>query len=75
MKHGPIWLIAVLIATATVVVSAAGEIRINPISSEGRVLVSFSAPDAWTLGSREVLQSALQLRYEYVVELKQARPL
>jgi hypothetical protein len=75
VKHRPIWLIVALVTAATVVVSAAGEIRITPISSDGHVLVSFSAPDAWTLGSREVLQSSLQLRYEYVVELRQARPL
>ena len=75
MKHGPVWLIAALVAAETVVVSAAGEIRITPTVVEGHVLVSIAAPDAWTLGSREVLQSALQLRYEYVVELKQARPL
>jgi hypothetical protein len=74
VKHRPVWLIVGLLAAATVVVSAASEIRITPTTMDGHVLVSFAAPDAWTLGSREVLQSALQLRYEYVVELRQARP-
>lgn len=63
------------IAAATVMVSAGEEVRIQPIVSEGRVLVSFVVRDAWTLGTREVLQSGLTLMFEYEVELRRPAPL
>lgn len=58
------------IAAATVALSAGEEVRITPIVSEGRVLVSFVVRDAWTIGTREVLQSGLTLMFEYEVELR-----
>ena len=69
------WLIvAATILLATVPLSAGEEISITPITSNGRVLVSFSVRDAWTMGTREVLQSGLLLRFEYQVELRRPAP-
>ncbi len=56
-------------------VLAAGNIRITPIpSSEGRVLVSFTARDAWTQDTREVLQTGMQVMFDYEVELRRPTP-
>src|SRR5262245_58390671 len=75
MRRGRAWLVVAQIAAATVVLSAANEvIRLQPIPTEGRVKVTFTARDAWTLASRDVLQNGLELRYEYVIELKKAAP-
>jgi hypothetical protein len=63
------------VLAATVVLSAGEDIRITPIPSAGRVLVSFAVRDAWTLGTREVLQSGLMLRFEYEVTLRKPAPL
>jgi hypothetical protein len=67
--------LALAFAVAMAVAVAADEdLRITPIASEGRVLVSFAVRDAWTLGMREVLQSGITLRFEYEVELKRPAP-
>jgi hypothetical protein len=60
-------LAVVLLATATLL---ARDIRITPIPTEGRVLVSFVARDAWTLGIRDALKAGLSVRYDYTVELR-----
>jgi hypothetical protein len=63
--------IAATLLMATVALSASSEdVRITPISSGGQVLVSIAVRDAWTMGTREVLQSGLVLRFEYEVELR-----
>jgi hypothetical protein len=67
-------MIAAALVVATVTLSAGEDIRITPIPSGGRVLVSFAVRDAWTLGTREVLQSGALLRFEYEVELKRTAP-
>lgn len=63
-----------VLAAAGVVLSAGEDIRIQPIPSEGRVLVSLAVRDAWTLGMREVLQSGITLRFEYELELRRPAP-
>lgn len=63
--------VAATLLVATVVVSASSEdVRIQPIQSGNRILVSIAVRDAWTMGTREVLQSGLLLRFEYEVELR-----
>ena len=62
--------IAAAVLGATVALSAGEDIRITPIASGKQVLVSFAVRDAWTMGTREVLQSGLMLRFEYEVALK-----
>jgi hypothetical protein len=68
-------LLLTCLVAATVAVSAGEQdVRITPIPSEGRVLVSLAVRDAWTLGTREVLQSGITLRFEYEVELRRPAP-
>jgi len=66
--------VAAALLLATVTLSAGEEVRITPIPSGGRVLVSFAVRDAWSMGSREVLQSGLVLRFEYEVQLRKPAP-
>jgi hypothetical protein len=65
---------ALLLAT-TVLLASSEDVRITPIPSGTRVLVSIAVRDAWTMGTREVLQSGLTLRFEYEVELRKPAPL
>lgn len=58
------WLVA---ATATI---WARDIRITPVQSEGRVLVSFTARDAWTLSVREALKTGTSMMFTFDVELR-----
>lgn len=68
-------IVAAAVVAATVVLSAGEDVRITPIQSGTRVLVSIAVRDAWTMGTREVLQSGLMLRFEYEVELRKPAPL
>ena len=68
-------LVVAALVLATVTLSAGEEVRITPIQSAGKILVSFAVRDAWSMGTREVLQSGLVLRFEYEVELKKPAPL
>ena len=68
-------LVASALVLATVTLSAGEEVRITPIQSGEKILVSFAVRDAWSMGTREVLQSGLVLRFEYEVELKKPAPL
>ena len=63
-------MIAASLLLATAVLSAGEDVRIQPIQSGSRILVSIAVRDAWTMGTREVLQSGLVLRFEYEVELR-----
>jgi hypothetical protein len=64
-------MVAATLLLATAVLSASSEdLRIQPIQSGSRILVSIAVRDAWTMGTREVLQSGLLLRFEYEVELR-----
>lgn len=65
--------VVAIFATA-VTVRADDQVRVTPIVTEGRVLVSFTARDTWTLGMREVLQTGLQVRFEYEIELRRSAP-
>jgi hypothetical protein len=73
MRHRFLIVVAAMVLAAAVV-SAGEEVRIQPIVSEGRVLVSIAVADAWSLGTREVLQSGLTLMFEYQVELRRPAP-
>lgn len=65
---------AVLIVGTAAAVSADEDLRITPVVTDGRVLVSVVARDSWTLGMREVLQAGQQIRFEYEIELKRPAP-
>jgi hypothetical protein len=58
---------SVLAETATV---WARDIRINPVQMEGRILVSFTARDAWTLPVRDALKTGTSMMFTYDVELR-----
>jgi uncharacterized protein DUF4390 len=64
-------LIALVLGTVTL---AAREVLIQAVPSEGRVLVSFTARDSWTLGTREVLQAGQDLYFDYTIELRRPGP-
>jgi len=64
------WLVVAIVAASSAVVFASADITITPIPSEGRVLVSFTARDSWTLNTREFLQAGTMVIYDYVVELR-----
>jgi len=66
---GLAWVLA-----ASAVVWAGEDVRITPIQSGGRVLVGLAVRDAWKLGTREVLQSGITLRFEYEIELRRPAP-
>ena len=53
------WFTVVLLLAATATIWAR-DIRIIPVPTEGRVLVSFTARDAWTLSVREALKTFLE---------------
>ena len=69
----PLVVLAFVLA-AGAVVWARGDIRITPVPSDGRVLVSFTARDSWTLGVRELLQGAQQVTFAYEIELRRPAP-
>jgi hypothetical protein len=75
MRRGRAALAAMGVALAGAVLLARAEIHIEPIVSGGRVLVSFTARDSWTLRQREMLQTGMQLTFEYRVELRRSAPL
>jgi hypothetical protein len=63
-----------IVAVTVATVRADDPVRVTPIVTEGRVLVSFTARDTWTLDMREVLQSGLQVRFEYEIEVRRPAP-
>ena len=74
MTRGRAWLVVAQLVVATAVLSAANEVvRIQVFPSTTGLSIGLSARDAWSIGSREALQSAVPLRYEYDIKLgKQA---
>lgn len=62
--------IAAVAFVAGVVVPPAGEVTVTPVVSEGRVLASMAAPDAWTVEVRELLQIGQLLTFSYDIELR-----
>ena len=46
------------------------DIKITPVVTAGQVSASFSAPDAFTDDSREVVKSGVPLTFAYLVELR-----
>lgn len=63
------------VMTASATVLARQDVRVtSPTVSDGRVLTSFVARDAWTIGTREVLQTGFEVAFEYEVELRRPAP-
>lgn len=75
MMRGRPWLIVALTMAATTILSAANDIvRITVFPSATGLTLGIAARDAWALPSRDALQSALQLRYEYDIQLRKPAP-
>jgi hypothetical protein len=74
MTAGRAVLALVGVCCATTVVFARAEIRIQPVPSGGRVLVSFVARDSWTLRTREFLQKSVQVSFDYDIQLRKPGP-
>ena len=62
--------IAAVAFVAGVVLPPAGDVTVTPVVSEGRVLASMAAPDAWTVETRELLQIGQLLTFSYDIELR-----
>lgn len=69
MNRRRAWFTAALLLAATTTIWAR-DIRINATPTEGRVLVSFTARDAWTLGVREALKTGTSMMFTFDVELR-----
>jgi hypothetical protein len=70
MKHVLATAAVAVMATATLL-AAAGPIKVQPIQAPGgRVLVSFTAVDEWTIEMRENLQFGQPVTFDYRVELR-----
>ena len=69
MKQGRATVVVAMVATVTLVASAA-QIKISPLVTEGRVLTSVTAAEAWTIETRETLQFGQAITFDYYVELR-----
>jgi hypothetical protein len=74
MKHGLATAFVAVMATA-VLVAAAGPVKVTPVVTDGRVLASFNAADAWAIETREYLQQGQVVTFHYYVELLRPRML
>lgn len=63
--HGVLWL-----ALTGAVAASVADIKVTPVVTAGQVSASFSAPDAFTDDSREVVKSGVPLTFTYLVELR-----
>jgi hypothetical protein len=69
MRHGLATALVAVMATV-VLAAAAGQVKVTPIVTEGRVLASFTAADAWSIEVRENLQFGQVVTFDYYVDLK-----
>jgi hypothetical protein len=69
MKQGLATLIVAIVATATLLASAAS-IKVQSLVTEGRVLAAITAADAWTIETRETLQFGQAITFDYYLELR-----
>ena len=62
---------AVALLATVALAAAAGQIKVTAANSnDGRVLASFTAADAWTVETRELLQVGQVVAFDYYVELR-----
>jgi hypothetical protein len=61
---------AVLWAAAVVTLTAASDVRVTPLVTDGRVLASFTVADAFPEDTEAVLESGLVLTFAFSIELK-----
>jgi hypothetical protein len=62
--------VAVAAGSMVALLAAENQVKVSPVVTEGRVLTSFSAADAWTIETRELLQIGTLVTFEYFVELR-----
>jgi hypothetical protein len=62
--------VALALAAGPAGLPAAGEVKVTPVVSEGRVLATFAAPGAWTAEARELVRGGVTLTYGFTVELR-----
>lgn len=61
---------ALLFVVALSTAVGVADIKVTPVVAAGHVLASFSAPDAFTDDTREVVKSGVPLTFTYLVELR-----
>ncbi|MFI5179056.1 MAG: DUF4390 domain-containing protein, partial [Vicinamibacterales bacterium] len=62
--------LVVLAVVGGVAAAASADINVTPVVTEGKVVASFAAPNAFSDDVREVVQSGLLLTFTYGVELR-----
>jgi hypothetical protein len=51
------------------------DIKVTPLVADGHVSVSFVAPDAFTVDSRDVVKTGVPLTFNYIVDLRRPSPI
>ena len=69
-RRRPLTLTVWALILSTALTAAANDVRVTPIVTDGRVLASFAATDAWTPDARELVQGGLLLTFTFDVELR-----
>jgi len=62
--------VAMVVAFSTILFAASDQIQVKANVSNGRVLTSFIATEAWPTEAREVLQAGVLLTFTYDIELR-----
>ena len=70
MKHGLATAVVAMVATATLLASAADRSEIHAARHRGHGARVVRGADAWTIETRETLQSGLLVTFDYDVELR-----
>jgi hypothetical protein len=60
----------VLVLAVTAAVGEMADIKVTPVVTDGHVVASFAAPEAFTDENREVVKSGVPLTFTYVVDLR-----
>jgi hypothetical protein len=74
MMHRTILACVMVLAAGAAIVRAADSLRIVPLVSENRVLVSVELADAYTEEVREAISSGLRTTFTYDIELRTKVP-
>ena len=69
-----VWSVTLLVAAGTVVL-AAESLRIVPVASDDKVVVSFELGDAYNTEVKEAISSGLKTTFTYEIELRMVVPI
>ena len=69
-----VWSVTLILVAGTIV-SAAESLRIVPVASDDKVVVSFELGDAYNAEVREAIKSGLRTTFTYEIELRMVVPI